>query len=140
MQRVKYIPTQCESCGGELERINKNTYCCIHCDSKYYVSTTTLRKVGVHIPVKSIILKLTIAIIALVIAGVVAYQLYTVALVKDASRFSVVFRDFLLEVYDKPVADIKEEDFAQIKYLRIERKCFHGRNPCSGKDCLCRWL
>jgi hypothetical protein len=43
------------------------------------------------------------------------------------SRFSVAFRDFLLEVYNKPVVDINDEDLAQIKYLRIERqkKTYH---------------
>lgn len=122
MSNIKRVPTQCESCGGQLERVDKNTYKCIHCDSKYYVSTTTLHKVGVHIPVKTIVIRLAIAIVGVIVAGVLAYLLYTAVLVKDASRFSVAFRDFLLRVYDKPVVDIQEEDLAQIKYLRIERQ------------------
>ena len=127
MSKMKHVPTQCESCGGQLERIDKNTYKCIHCDSKYYVSTTTLRKVGLHIPVKTLVIRLAMAIVGVIVAGVLAYQLYTAVLVKDASRFSVAFRDFLLEVYDKPVVDINEKDLAQIKYLRIERikKSYH---------------
>jgi len=122
VSNVRRVPTQCESCGGQLEQVDKNTYRCIHCDSQYYVSTTSLHKVGVHIPVKTIVVRLAIAITALIIVSVAAYQIYTAVLVKDASRFSVVFRDFLLQVYDKPVADIDKEDLAQIKYLRIERQ------------------
>ncbi len=127
MNKGKNVPTRCEACGGQLERIDKNTYKCIHCDSKYYVSTTTLRKIGVHIPVKTIVIRLAMAIVGVIVAGVLIYQLYTAILVKDASRFSVAFRDFLLEVYDKPVADINQEDLARIKYLRIERikKSYH---------------
>lgn len=127
MTKMRPVPDRCDSCGGQLERLNKNTYKCMHCDSEYYVSTTTLRKVGVHIPVKTIVIRLAMAIVGLIVAGVLAYQLYTAVLVKDASRFSVAFREFLLDVYDKPVADIDKEDLSRIKYLRIERikKSYH---------------
>ncbi len=127
MKNKRHVPSQCESCGGQIEQIDKNTYKCTHCDTRYYVSTTTMRKVGVHIPIKTLVIRITVAIVALIAIALIAYQSYTVSLVKDASRFSVAFRDFLLDVYDKPVANINDEDLAKIKYLRIERikKCYH---------------
>lgn len=121
MNDRRYVPSQCESCGGQIERINQNTYKCTHCDSMYYVSTSTVRKVGVHIPIKSLVIRMAVATVALILIALIAYQVYTTILVRDASRFSVAFRDFLLEVYDKPVANINNEDLSQIKYLRIER-------------------
>lgn len=127
MNRIKQIPSQCKSCGGQIEQLDKNTYRCVHCDSLYYISTSTVRKVGVHISIKTFVIRMAIAIIALIAIALIAYQAYTVSLVEDASRFSIAFRDFLLDVYDKPVANIDDEDLARIKYLRIERikKCYH---------------
>ncbi len=127
MTKKRHVPSQCEACGGQIEQIDKNTYKCIHCDTKYYVSTTTVRKVGIHIPMKTLVIRMAVAIVALVTIALIVYQAYTVSLVEDASRFSVAFRDFLLDVYDKPVANVNDEDLAKIKYLRIERikKCYH---------------
>ena len=127
MNKKRQVPSQCEACGGQIEQIDKNTYKCTHCDTKYYVSTTTLRKIGVHIPIKTLVIRMAMAIVALIAIALIAYQAYTVSLVQDASRFSVAFRDFLLDVYDKPVANIDDEDLAKIKYLRIERikKCYY---------------
>ncbi len=121
------IPSQCESCGGEIKQIDQNTYQCMHCDSQYYVSTRTVKTIGLHIPIKKMVITTSAVITAFVVITLIVYQAYTTILVKDASRFSVAFRDFLLEVYDKPVANINSDDLSQIKYLRIERikKSYH---------------
>jgi len=71
--------------------------------------------------IAKIILISALIVIAVVGAGVLGYHIYTARLVDTASRFSVVFRDFVLEVYDKPIVQITEDDLSKIKYLRIEK-------------------
>lgn len=127
MKNKRRVPSQCEACGGQIQQIDKNTYRCTHCHNTYYISTTTVKKVKIHIPVKTIAIRIAIAMAALITIALLIYQIYTASLVMNASRFSIAFRDFLLEVYDKPVLAINDEDFAKIKYLRIERikSCYH---------------
>ena len=64
----------------------------------------------------------TLGMAVLISFSVLGYQYYTGRLVQSASRFSVVFRDFLMEAYDRPIADIREEDLEQMKYLKIEKE------------------
>ena len=127
MNNPKSAPSRCESCGGQIEKISPNTYKCMHCDSEYYISTSTLRKIGVHIPAIKLLIIISMATVALIIVALIAYHIHTTFLVRDASRFSVAFRDFLMEVYNKPVVNINDGDLEQIKYLRIERqkKTYH---------------
>lgn len=127
MKNKRRVPSQREACGGQIQQIDKNTYSCTHCHNTYYISTTTVKKVKIHIPVKTIAIRIAIAMAALITIALLIYQIYTASLVMNASRFSIAFRYFLLEVYDKPVLAINDEDFAKIKYLRIERikSCYH---------------
>lgn len=115
------IPKKCSSCGGELVIKNQYAYQCSHCGQEYYLSANKTHRISVHMSVGKMILLSALIVIAIVAAGVLGYQYYTTKLVGSASRFSVVFRDFLMEVYDKPAAQITEEDLAKIKYLRIEK-------------------
>lgn len=115
------LPKKCSSCGGEL--IVKNQYACqcSHCGQEYYLSANKTHKISVHMSIGKIILLAALLVIAIAVAGVLGYHYYTARLVDTASRFSVVFRDFVMEVYDKPVVQITEEDLSKIKYLRIEK-------------------
>ncbi|NBH34317.1 hypothetical protein D3Z58_12275 [Clostridiaceae bacterium] len=111
----------CESCGGQLERKNSNLYQCASCGQKYYISADKLHKVSVQLSAGKIILICAAIVMAISAVAVVGYQFYTGKLVVSASRFSVVFRDFLMEAYQKPAAEISSEDLAKIKYLKIEQ-------------------
>lgn len=111
----------CQSCGGCLVRINTYEYQCSSCGRKYYVSADRLHKVSVRVSVGKTILLCAAAAILIGALAVAGYQYYTGRLVMSASRFCVVVRDFLMEAYDKPIADITPEDLDRIKYLKIER-------------------
>lgn len=114
-------PAACESCGGRLERKNPYVYRCTSCGREYYISADRTHRVSVRISAGRIILICALAVIVITGAAVAGYQFYTGHLVASASRFSVVFRDFLMEACEKPAADISQEDLDQIKYLKIER-------------------
>lgn len=111
----------CTSCGGSLRKKDSYTYQCTSCGREYYVSADRVHKVSVHLSVGKIILICVAAVIAVTTVAVGGYQYYTGNLVESASRFSVAFRDFLMEAYGKPIAEISGEDLAQIKYLKIEK-------------------
>lgn len=112
---------KCSSCGGTLVFKDQYTYQCSHCGQAYYISADRTHKVSVHLSVGKMIVMYALIAMVIVAASLGTYHHYTAKLAKAASRFSVVFREFLLEVYDKPVAKITEEDLVKIKYLRIER-------------------
>lgn len=116
------LPRTCTACGGRL--IQKSPYICQceSCGRKYYISASRTHKVSVRLSVGKMLLLGSAAVISLIAAAVLGYQLYTGHLVLSAKRFSVAFRDFLMEVYEKPIAEIGEEDLARIKYLKIERE------------------
>lgn len=120
-QTVEEIPKACTSCGGELTRISPYEYQCTSCGRKYYVSGDKLHKVSVRLSMGQIVLIVIACTLILGTGAVLGYEYYTSHLVASASRFSVTFRDFLMEVYDKPIADIKEEDLSKIQFLRIEK-------------------
>lgn len=111
---------ECQSCGGKLKGIGKNTYQCNHCGSRYYVSLSFWKRLTLNIPVSKILLAVVAIVMAAAVVGILVYHIYTVVLVKNASRFSGVFRDFLLSAYDVEVAELQKEDLDRIKYLRIE--------------------
>lgn len=113
-------PVICESCGGSLERKNPYVYQCSSCGRKYYISADRTHKVSVRLSAGKIILICAAVAILVTGAAVAGYQFYTGRMVASASRFSVVFRDFLMEAYQKPVAEISREDLERIQYLRIE--------------------
>lgn len=118
---TKEIQEQCSSCGGSLKLKNKHTYLCENCGQEYYISKDRTHKVDVHISASRMIVIIAAVIIVIALIGAGAYQFYTHNLTKKASRFSVAFRDFLMEAYDKPVAQITEEDIEQMRYLKIEK-------------------
>ena len=120
-QTLKEKPKACTSCGGELAQISPYEYQCTSCGRTYYISADRLHKVSVKLSMGQIILLCVMAAILVGAVSVVGYQYYTGRMVQSASRFSVAFRDFLMEVYEKPVADINEDDLSRMKYLRIER-------------------
>lgn len=120
MKNLKNLKS-CTSCGGSLIKKDSYTYQCTSCGREYYVSADRVHKVSVHLSVGKIVLICAAVMIAVTTAAVGGYQYYTGNLVESASRFSVAFRDFLMEVYGKPIAEIREEDLAQIKYLKIEK-------------------
>lgn len=111
----------CRSCGGRLARINTYEYQCSSCGRKYYVSADRFHKVSVRLSVGKTILLCAAAAILVGALAVAGYQYYTGRMVMSASRFCVVVRDFLMEAYEKPIADITPEDLDRMKYLKIER-------------------
>ena len=113
---------ECQSCGGKLKKTGKNTYECKACGNSFYETTTLWKHWKVEVPIVKLVSLLVGVILVLAILGILIYQIYTAQLVKNASRFSGVFRDFLLEAYQCPVAELSEEDLAEIKYLRLERQ------------------
>jgi hypothetical protein len=121
-KKGKTEPGFCTSCGGELERKNPYLYQCASCGRTYYISADRTHRISVQVSAGRMVV--LCAVVMIVIAAVVmtGYQFYTGRLVVSASRFSVVFRDFLMEAYEKPVADISPEDLARIRYLKIERE------------------
>ncbi len=113
---------ECQSCGGKLKKTGKSTYECKACGNRFYEATPLQKYWKVEVPVIKLISVLVGTILVLAIVGILIYQIYTAQLVKNASRFCGVFRDFLLEAYQCPVAELSEEDLAELKYLRIERQ------------------
>lgn len=120
-KKISRRPEACTSCGGRLEQRDPYTYECTSCGRKYYISADRTHRVSVRLSAGKIILICSLAAIAVTGAAVAGYQYYTSRLVQSASRFCVAFRDFLMEAYGKPVAEIGEEDLQKIKYLKIER-------------------
>lgn len=114
-------PGVCVSCGGQLERKSPYLYQCSSCKRTYYISASRKHRVSVRVSAGRVILLCAVMAIAITALAMMGYQYYTGRLVASASRFSVVFRDFLIEVYEKPVAEIRAEDLARIRYLKIER-------------------
>ncbi len=115
-------PKSCTACGGSLVRKGPYLCQCEACGKKYYISASRTHKVTVRLSMGTLILRISLGVMALIAAAVLGYQLYTGHLVLSARRFSVAFRDFLMEAYEKPVAEIRPEDLAQMKYLKIERE------------------
>lgn len=112
---------QCDSCGGTLVRKDDDTYHCPHCGQDYYVSSDRNHKVRIRISGRKLIVLCAGIIMGITLVLVLGYQIFTGSMVNKASRFSVAYRDFLMEVYDKPAAQISEEDLEAIRYLRIEK-------------------
>lgn len=121
-QKRTAIPKQCASCGGQLVQKDWYTYQCTSCGREYYLSVNRTHKVSVHLSVGKMIFLGAMAVIAVTAFAVLGYQYYTGRLVSSASRFSVTFRDFLMEAYGKPVAEIGPEELAQMRYLKIEKE------------------
>lgn len=111
----------CSSCGGILRLKDHQTYLCENCGQEYYISTDRTHKVNIHISITRIIVIVAAVVIAVALIGAGAYQYYTNKLAEKASRFSVAFRDFLMEAYDKPAAQITDEDLDRMRYLKIEK-------------------
>lgn len=120
-KKIKGRPSVCTSCGGQLEQKDPYTYICTSCGRPYYISADWVHRVSVRLSAGKMILICALAAIAVTGLAVLGYQYYTNRLVKSASRFSVCFRDFLMEAYRMPVADIREEELEKMKYLRIEK-------------------
>ncbi len=120
-KKIKGRQTICASCGGQLAEKDAYTCVCTSCGRSYYISADRTHKISVRLSAGKMILICSLAAIAVTGAAVAGYQYYTGRLVQSASRFCVAFRDFLMEVYEKPVAEIQEEDLRKIKYLKIEK-------------------
>lgn len=99
-------PRRCTSCGDELVQKDAYTLQCTSCGREYYLSADRTHRVSIHLSVGKMIFLSAMAVIAVTAFGVFGYQYYTGRLVSSASRFSVTFRDFLMEAYGKPVAEI----------------------------------
>lgn len=112
---------QCSSCGGILRLKDRQTYVCENCGQEYYISTDRTHRFSIHLSIPKVIMVTAAVVIGVAVIGAGAYEYYTARLSEKASRFSVAFRDFLLEAYDKPVAQITEEDLEQMRYLKIEK-------------------
>ena len=119
---MRSFSDRCDSCGGRLNRINKNLYECAHCGSQYHVESVKGRSLRVNLSIKAIVGILAGIMLLAAIGGTAIYAGYTGRLMGDAARFSKAFRDFVLEAYNKPVVDISEEDLAQLKYLKVEKE------------------
>ena len=115
-------PEPCVSCGGQLTRKNPYLYQCTSCKRTYYISANRTHKVSVQVSAGRLIVLCAGIVMAITVVAMAGYQWYTGRLVASASRFSVVFRDFLMEVYEKPVAEISSEDLENIRYLKIEKE------------------
>lgn len=120
-KKTKERPSACTSCGGQLIQKDPYTYECASCGRKYYISADRVHKVSVRLSAGKMILICALCAIAVTGIAVAGYQYYTGRLVKSASRFSVCFRDFLMKAYQRPIAEIKEEDLRKMKYLKIEK-------------------
>lgn len=114
------IRKNCVSCGGNIVQKDIYTCQCTSCGRVYYLSANRTHKVSIHLSAGKILIACVIAVCVVTAAAVAGYQYYTSGLVESSSRFSVAFRDFLLEAYGKPIAELTEEDLAKIKYLKIE--------------------
>ncbi len=113
-------PACCTACGGHLVRKSPYLCQCDSCGKKYYISASRAHKVSVRLSMGKMIFLISMGVMALIAAAVLGYQLYTGHLVLSARRFSVAFRDFLMEAYEKPAAEISQEDLDRMNYLKIE--------------------
>ena len=120
IQKSEKEPSVCESCGGRLERKSPYLYCCPSCGMEYYISANRNHKVSVRLSAGKMVLICAAIAIAVTAAAVLGYQYYTGRMVMSASRFSVIVRDFLMEAYEKPAAEISPEDLSGMKYLKIQ--------------------
>ncbi|MCI8948920.1 MAG: hypothetical protein HFG49_02615 [Lachnospiraceae bacterium] len=112
----------CPSCGGHLIQMDPYTIQCTSCQQEYYISINRTHKISMRLSAGKLLVLCTLGTAFLIGFLVIGYQYYTGRLVMSASRFSVVFRDFLMEAYDKPIADIGKEDLDRMKYLKIEKE------------------
>lgn len=113
-------PSVCESCGGRLERKSPYLYRCPSCGMEYYISANRKHKVSVRLSAGKMVLVCAAVVLAVTAVAVMGYQYYTSRMVLSASRFSVIVRDFLMEAYEKPAAEISPEDLGAMKYLKIQ--------------------
>lgn len=120
-KELKKKQLNCSSCGGRLEYKNSYLYECTQCGQKYYISVDRTHRVRIRLSIRKIIIIIAAVLMAITTVGVIGYQYYTSNLVSKASRFSVVVRDFLMEAYGKPIAQVSEDDLDKIRYLKIER-------------------
>ena len=111
----------CASCGGRLALKNQYTYKCPQCGREYYLSVDRTKRVRIRLSVGKMIIIIAAVLMGATTVGVVGYQYYTGKLLDEASRFSVAFRDFLMEVYGNPIAQVSDEDLEKIRYLKIEK-------------------
>lgn len=111
----------CPSCGGQLVQKDPYTFRCTSCGREFYLSVNRTHKISFHLSMGKTILACTMAAVVIIALAVFGYQYYTGRLVSSARRFSVAFRDFVMEVYGKPAAEISKEDLGRIKYLKIEK-------------------
>lgn len=117
----------CPSCGGKLAQRDRYTCRCESCGQEFYLSVNRTHRISLRLSVGQTIAACAAAVAVAILLAVIGYQYYTGRMVLSASRFCVAFRDFLMEAYEKPIAQIGEEDLAKIKYLKIEKKdgyCF----------------
>lgn len=112
---------RCDSCGGTLRRKDEYTCQCVNCGQVYYISAKRIHKVNVRISGPKLIVLCAGVLMGITAVIVLIYNIFTGILVSNASRFSVAYRDFVMEVYDKPAAKITEEDLEAIRFLRIEK-------------------
>lgn len=111
----------CASCGGTLKQLNNITYRCENCGQEYYRSPERRHKISIHLKLSKAILVAVVCFIILVIGILFVYRRYTDRLINESSRFSIPFREFLIEAYDKEIVSLEEEDLAAMKYLKIDR-------------------
>lgn len=111
----------CSSCGGVLEKQNHYTYRCPGCGQEYYHSPERKHKINIHLKMSKVIAVAVACFIVLIIGIFLIYRWYTNQLVNQASRFSVSFREFLMDAYDKEIVSVEDTDLAAMKYLKIDR-------------------
>lgn len=112
---------KCTACGGRLDRKNQYTYQCAHCGREYYESVDRTHSLFLQIRGAKLVIAVTAAFVCFITAALACYYVYTIKLTGDAARFSVAFREFLMEVYEKPIVTVSKEDLDKIRYLKIEK-------------------
>lgn len=122
MKKQDTLETCCAVCGGQLEQKSKDFFQCTYCGRGYYMSDLRIRRIQLRLSVKNMILLLAAVVMTVTTIAVIGYQFYINQMAGAAGRFSTAFRDFLLEVYDMPVAELDEGELEQIKYLKIEKE------------------
>lgn len=111
----------CVSCGGTLKQLNKVTYRCESCGQEYYHSPERKHRINIHLKLSKAIAVAVTCFIVIIVGILFAYRWYTSQLVYQSGRFSVPFREFLIEAYDKEILSIEDADLAAMKYLKISR-------------------
>ncbi len=124
---------RCTSCGGRLVQKSRELCRCASCGREYYLSVDREPLVSVRLSAGKTLIICAAVLILITAVAVAGYRYYTADLVQSASRFSVVFRDFVMEVYGKPVAAVTGEELAGIRYLKIEKEDGY-RFTCSFED------